>query len=294
MVCLKCDKYNSVMVERIQEGMTAPSPETKIRVLETTLAELEVNTTGRWAYPYFKEYLLALTRGPDFLLPFEDYPKRIELGKPWHELLDQMRQESKDGIERWALVGFKDDKRSLYLPTILTKGSSHAVSGKIIEKAVEYAKTKAGIIDLVGDIHSHPNGWLTKLYHLQNPLYAPFKGNLHAFSTQDLFVLRHMSFVGLSEGDRNLFAFKSRETHTVPDYALESNFDEFEKYWNHKMGIRNIKIKNFQAEIPIDPRYNAWSMNKKIANKHKIVLYKGSPDKDLVRVVPKQSTPIPQ
>ena len=33
------------MVERIQEGMTAPIPETKIRVLETTLAELGVDTS---------------------------------------------------------------------------------------------------------------------------------------------------------------------------------------------------------------------------------------------------------
>ena len=34
-----------IMVERRQEGMTAPIPETKFRVLETTLAELGVDTS---------------------------------------------------------------------------------------------------------------------------------------------------------------------------------------------------------------------------------------------------------
>lgn len=245
-----------------------------------------VATTEKWEYPRFREYMLALTKGPDFLLPFDRYPKRIELSNPWHELLDQMRRESKDGVERWALIGFKDDRQSLYLPTTLTKGSSHRISVGVANRAIAYAKAKAGIVDLVGDIHSHPNGWLEKLYHLQNLPYALFKGNSHGFSIADLFALSYQPFIGLAEGDRNLFAFKSRETHTVPGHALGSNLDEFEKHWNHKMGIRKISIGDSQAEIAIDPRSNIWSMNKKIAKKYKIVLYKGSPDKDLVRVIP--------
>ena len=46
IVFLRCGKYDNVMVERrIQEGMTAPIPETKFHVLETTLAKLGVDTT---------------------------------------------------------------------------------------------------------------------------------------------------------------------------------------------------------------------------------------------------------
>lgn len=205
----------------------------------------------RWSYGFFREYLLALARGEKFLLPKVQYPKRIELNQSWHELLNQMWRETRDGLERFALIGFKDDRRAIFLPTRVASGTADGVPWNVVRAENEKAIAKFKIAYCLGDIHSHP---AEKIWPGA------------AFSAYDFYRILepdiYLPMIGLVEGGKNVFAFRSRES----DYIDPSIFspESFRDFWRD--------------------RVRGWKMNLEIAKKYSLVLYRGGVDRELVKV----------
>ena len=146
---------------------------------------------------------------------------------------------------------------------------------RIIE--MRRASAAHGIIDLVGDIHSHSRkspDWdeqlMQKLYELN-----PRKLRAH-FSAGDYYTLLHgggkKAFMGLVEGNYNLFAFKTRQTHSTGD-PFHFTQPAFKNYWNEEF-----------KRGP--PTRDSIGMNSAIVKLHNVVLYQGYVGKELVRVHP--------
>lgn len=234
----------------------------------------------KWDYNYFREYLLGLSRGKKFLLPTKQYPTRIELSQDWHKTFDEMREETeRDGHERWVLIGFRENERSIYLPKIPAKGMRDHVPGEVIVDYAEKYRRKYGIMNLVGDIHSHP-----PLIHrfIKLPFISAF------FSAEDLYCLLvgHITAMGVvdSTSNESLFVFKTRNTRDVPPYIF--NQDSFAEHWYQKVGLIPVKLFGHRDAIPTKINANLWTCNIEIAREHDLVLYVAKPNQDLVKVFP--------
>ncbi len=223
----------------------------------------------RWSYDYFHEYLLALARsGEKFLLPQDQYPTRIALNPNWHGLLDQLREITRDAIERWVFVGFKEDRRTLYFPKVPVKGLPDRIPNEVVLEKIKEARNR-GIIGLVGDIHSHPGVDISTEqsyndYKRYPKIFADMK--LPGFSVGDLSTLiqpeNTLQMRGVVAGYFNLFAFRTRGTENTPIDAL-----------------RELVAKPSTSGL-------AWDSNIRIAKHYNLVLYRGEAGKDLVRVFP--------
>lgn len=218
-----------------------------------------------WDYDKFQEYLLALTRGPNFLLPLTQSPTEFILNSYWHTILNRMRG---DKVENYAIVGFKTDQRSLWIRDYPIKGATDHVPSEIIEREYQEARDKAGIIGAIGDLHSHPRMLGEKI--------------CGAFSAADLFwFLKNKSVYlkGITDGQNNIFAFKSREVVPInfPSHAF--NLKTFEKIWYENNGFV-FDGSNWRSLSSTDE----FQINIAIAKKHNLVLYKGSPNQPLKRV----------
>ena len=118
---------------------------------------LEGRSTSKvWTYEHFREYLLALGRGRQFLLPTSQYPDLIELSESWHEVLEDMRLRTKQGKEHFAVVGSTVLLRSLHLPKKPAVGTEGTVPSEVIVESHGTA-SRAGIDRIIGDIHTHPD-----------------------------------------------------------------------------------------------------------------------------------------
>lgn len=191
----------------------------------------------RWNYNYFREYLLALTKGTQFLLPPEKYPRRIELDQGWHTLLNNMREDTqKDKKERWALIGSKQknkDKLALYLPRNPSVGQDTHVPLNIVQDQIAKARTFR-IENFIGEIHSHP----------------PSIDNIGSFSFGDIRLMvqptvelvepRLLLVMGLIDGNDNFFAFRTRATKlTNLDYRFRTP-EESDKQWYKQYGFHRV------------------------------------------------------
>lgn len=229
-------------------------------------------TPDNWSYLHFKEYLLAISQNPDFLLESGQYPKRIELSSDWHEALGQVSMHSLDGYERLALIGVKADRRSLYLPTIPAKGLTDQVPTQVQMAERQRAISNFKLQKFVGDIHSHP---------IPSPAI---------FSAGDLFSLVHQPpelMTGIVQGRENLFAFRSRESTNTGLNDDVFNQESFERFWYEQHGFKYLGFEHgaFRA-YPISKRANQWHVNLDIAGKHNLVLYRGQAGRDLLKVFP--------
>ena len=247
-----------------------------------------------WDYSHFREYLLALTRGKNFLLPVGQYPDSIQLNGGWDEALKKMRKDTIDGYERWALVGFKEDRRSLYLPTIAARGLPDHVPGKLQMEEIDKARVKAGIIGFVGDIHSHPKDLVEEIWFraftdldelvgwdLDRAIFSA--GDLYRIVVPDSDIL----MMGLVEGQENLFAFRTRESTDLGVSRDALPQEAFEKYWYERNGFRYLgSVKEYGAKRvqAITPTADRWVVNTEIAERHKLVLYRGSSGTNLTKV----------
>lgn len=254
----------------------------------------EKNIDEVWDYNRFREYLLSLTKAENSLLSIDQYPHAIAFSEHWHSLLNQMREDSVDGIERWALIGYKKGKEAVYLPTVAAKGSPHQVSVEVMLESRHKAITQVGITDLLGDIHSHPivlkkeNG--RKLF-IKSPEGFGIGPSANSFSAEDLYFMvvpeSHKLVMGLVAGDKNLFAFRTRETTGLGIDADFLSKETFEKYWYEKYGFQYFSnVDEFGAcgIKQVRPDASNWSVNLGIAERHKLVLYKGDAGKNLVKV----------
>ncbi len=252
----------------------------------TTLPEV-------WSYEYFREYLLSLTRPnrSEFVLPQDQFPKEIDLNKGWHQTLNQMRRESGgDMLERFAGIGFKEDRRGLYLPISPAKGMSERVSPEVISKELDRMRARLGIISIVGDLHSHP-----RILGENPPTSSSDNALEGAFSVGDIYrgVVKLSYFpliMGVVEGYENIFVFRSKESSKEDIDPLIMSQENFERYWYEKNGymyLGNIKANGANRAQPVFLNAKShWNINQQIAQKHRLVLYKGIENGPLIRIFP--------
>jgi len=249
------------------------------------------NKLERWTYDgQLREYLLLYARkGEEGLESRNNFPQWMELSKGWHETMDQMEQETKDGYERWAFIGFRQDMQDIVLPRVFgqgTKGFLHAeVKSDVWENALQEAQKKTGIVGLVGSIHSHPNPLWHKTY---NKIFGPL-GIFAAgtgFSAGDLYFLSidqsEDAMEALVQGKDRFMAFRTRESRNSQLSKDLSTQEDFVRYWYRKSGFRLVKDVPITAPIKI----SIEKINKKIAEGHSLVLYKGRSGEDLKRLYP--------
>lgn len=232
----------------------------------------------RWRYDYFREYLLSLTRGWEFYLPQGHYSNRIELGRGWHATLNEMRVETDDGKERYAIAGFKEDRRAVYLPFVPHIGLDGLVPSEVIFEARRKASVDYKIPYFMGDLHSHPSTF-------------QFDSDL-SFSVGDFYhlvgnsvVLPFMGVVGKRE---NLFVFVTRENLEARNVMRFLDPDMFVDFWYQRNGFKYLGVSEQLGEMAVPVRTGARfrDVALDILNSHRLVLYKGRPSGDLVRAFP--------
>jgi len=249
----------------------------------------------RWDYDtHFREYLLLLARKKIGGLEFTgNFPRKIELSNGWHETLVQMDKETKDGNERWALVGFREGMRHIILPRVFGVGTRTDYQKRIRAqipyevqwREIHKAKEKTGVIDLVGDIHSHPETPFRKsVFELFG--FMRIAGSNGGFSAGDLYRMvvqeNFLPMTAVVDGGKSFFAFKTRESINIPTSRSVFSQDSFEKFWYKKYGVQLEG--EFAKYIP--PGFSHLELNKGIAARHNLVLYRGKLNEDLTRIYP--------
>ncbi len=244
--------------------------------------EISIKPSG-WNYETFREYILAISKSRDYLLPIEEYPRSFDLSNQWHETLNQIRPKP---FESWVLIGFEEGQRRLVIPTVAGKGLSSSVPYEIMITAINKAKSKAGITDFVGDIHSHPRQFLDQK-------------NV-AFSLGDLYGLLSSargqrpsdpkrSFIIVAEGNENIAAFITRGTLERVRNSFSVSHEEFATQWykRFKWNFKETTPTNGEDAKPLEaisPKIRA--INKAIAHHYQLALYRGFKDKPLSRDYP--------
>jgi hypothetical protein len=250
----------------------------------------------RWGYEsHFKEYLLLLaTKGSIALEKTRQFPEKIELGITWHETLNNMRESTaSDGIEKWAFAGVKTERRGVFLPTVPIKGTSDYVPSETMIKMMNWARNKPGIVDFLGDIHSHPNDFAESLSQRVLALVTDKHNLVEMFSAGDFYSLitwPSMWFTTVVAREYNIFAFKAKESTGLGVSQDGFTQDNFEKHWYEKFGYRYLgSAKEFGAfrAIPVSLNANQKKMNIEIARRHGLLIYQGKANKDLIKIFPR-------
>lgn len=260
-----------------------------------------------WSYEIFRQYLLALGRryvdrrtsipltqgpisyrNPEFILRTDQYPKEIELSLDWHSILDKIRKDSGDGVERLSVVGTKDNERSLLVQALAAQGLPDYVPAEVIIAQLQKAIEQYHLTTITGDIHSHPRKLLERIWSKVMPI-----NNRGMFSAADLYRIvtpnASMPMIEVVEGNDNVFAFRTKDTINTGLGSELFSQEAFEKYWYERNGFRYLgPVEKFGANraIPISPRASGWNVNLGIAERHKLVIYRGYSGKNLVREFP--------
>lgn len=242
----------------------------------------------KWDYQTFRSHLLDLGRGERYLPKNELFPNTIQLSDDWHTVLNRKRVHThNDQTERFSGIVTSPDGNKLFLPNFALVGESGSVPGEVILEEIERARNSLGENRMIGDIHSHPKKLYTGLRRFLNNISAQ-KGS---FSLGDLYgsatkgVPNFLKVV--VEGEENIFVFRSSETiPTLIDPNIMSQ-KTFVKHWYEKNGWRYTGSgKDGEVATPDLPNSpSIWDLNKMIAKKHNLVLYRGLQGKDLQRVV---------
>jgi hypothetical protein len=236
-----------------------------------------------WGYEArFKHYLYRLAilgnRGAESV---SNFPERIELDDAWHLTLDRMRQASRDGFEYGVPVGYGEDRRKLLIPNEFIRGTRSEAFGATIDEA----KTAFGIVHQAGFVHSHPGGWLDRIV-AKTLISRGGEKAYEGYSPADLFRLLQANGLPMEvlvEKGLNYFAFRTQETKAISDDSPFSSRLAFERHWYRAYGARLI---NDQVMVVINPFFSLPKMNVGIARGFNLALYRGEPDKDLVRFHP--------
>lgn len=243
-----------------------------------------------WDYNAFREYVIALTKGRDFLLPIEEYPSRIDLSTPWHEVFNQIRPNSYEG---WVLFGYQAGQRRLILPKVAEKGLNHSVPHQIMLAGLERARAKAGISDLVGDAHSHPKsrGQVNNPPPTEDAKFS--LGDLYGF-LYDLTQQRpsdpNRSMMFVVEGNMTIAAFATRRSLELVRNNLSGGYEDFAKHWYGKYGWtfkgRESEGGGELAEPARPDAPRIWQINKAVAFHYQLALYRGVKNEPLIRDYP--------
>lgn len=196
---------------------------------DITPAELD-NANRTWSYDrHLRPYFLLLGRlGREGLESRQNFPRRIQLSKGIHKLLEDMRSDQRDGNERFALMGYRDDSPDIILPSSLVVGEKDHIRGKSIREERDRFKKEEQISSLVGDLHSHPRGlyypswWVEDFQSVGERLQSvvDITGAIDnaSFSPADMYCLvsqlstfpEFIPVMGVAEGRKNIFSFATR------------------------------------------------------------------------------------
>lgn len=250
---------------------------------------------NKWDYnARFREYLLLLSTKKEIGLEFKkNYPAQIELSPRWHKLFGKVRTSTlENGKEHWGFIGYKEDHRSLWFTSTPAEGYDSYVPGELIRNETNKARDKFGIVDLVGDVHSHPRGFLERVD--QNFLTFNASGLKAAFSAGDLYLLANTEefrpMMAVVEGDYNLLVFRTRETKGLGMSSILFDQDSFEKFWYEKYGFKylgNVKKYGAYRVKALTDTANIFDVNIGIAERHNLVIYQGKKGEDVKRIFPK-------
>jgi hypothetical protein len=240
----------------------------------------------KWEYTnHFKNYLLLVgNKGKDALEPISNYPYLIELSEVWHGTHAKMRNGTqKDGIERLAIVGFTQD-RQLILPVTPVLGTKKNIPSNILYEELHRAKEKAGIVNLVGIIHSHPSASPFSARDLYNLLYEHFGPDIAMQLPPEQRPVQRF-FTGVVTQDEAMYAFKTRETFPVrpSDTFPKDPLELFKKHWYAQSGY---EVTGNSEVRKLKPDANSWDVSLGIATTHNLAIYKGKINEDLTRIYP--------
>lgn len=221
----------------------------------------------KWKYENFKEYLIAISKGQEYLSHLEDFPRMLNLNETWIQTFIQLKSGTvHDGKERYALIATNPENRKVYLPKLPAQGNELKVPGKTI--SIEHQLAEKQGLKVIGDIHSHP--------HEQAAV----------FSVADLYRVVNsnpLSVIGVIEGNEVLFAFRTHETAKLP--IVENSQMDFEKEWYNNNGFKysdeSYETRVLQTRFLPTPHFE---INKQIAEKYKLVLYIGTLGDDLYKI----------
>jgi hypothetical protein len=256
---------------------------------EGSVGILEMDTRGTpkdWDAQYTNEYLLALSRGKEYVLPNHNFPETITFQEPWHNLLNGMRDTTRaEGVECFAYIGTNSEKQKLFLPNFFVRGKKGAVTHETMASAWN-TQSKAGVTNIIGDIHTHPRGYLERLHDRLRPLTP-----LAAFSNSDLYGLvigrpgKH--FMGVTDGDNNLFVFRSKETSYRDLNRNSVTQEQFSKYWHNQGGNWYLGSGDRgEMAVPKSPYApTIQEINRRIAEEYGLVIYRGRTNEPIQRVV---------
>ena len=240
--------------------------------------------TERWGYDArFKFYLYRLAiLGNEGVEAITAFPERIELDDTWHTTLNRMREESRDGIEIGIPIGFRGDRRKVFLPQEFLLGAGKEERMATSQEAID----KFGISHPLGAIHSHPGSWIHRLA-VKTLISTSLVQGFDGFSARDLYYM--LDGYGLPmevvvEMKHNFFAFRTRETRDIPVDSPFRSEVAFERHWYRKYG-GYFPGKSDLTFITL-PSYSTLKVNIGIAGAYNLALYKGDPGKDLVRSYP--------
>lgn len=226
----------------------------------------------KWNYEYFREYLKAIARGKKFLLTSGQYPKEFSVNDEWHRAINEMRRLTLvDSLERYALIGYKEDKRGIYLQIIPATGEPHRIPREVVEEQKKIAKDKYKLSGFVGDIHTHPYISSSTIESPSNYYSATDLKNLLSNSESPLKVL--------ITPNHNLFAFWTKETS--PTSIKDS--EAFSGYWEESQGFQHLGPQSARAKFK---ESNYWDVNTAIAQGHGLVLYRANPNSPLQKAYP--------
>ncbi|OGH24114.1 MAG: hypothetical protein A3B47_04575 [Candidatus Levybacteria bacterium RIFCSPLOWO2_01_FULL_39_24] len=191
----------------------------------------EYSLPQKWDFRLLEEYLLALARGPEYLLSKNEYPQEMQINSFMHNVFNRMRSLTRrDGVERWSMMGFKEDKRALYAQKAPVKGKNSEVPLWVISKELTKGRIKG--IEPISETHSHPSDIIAEFQHL----FLIICGRSIGFSEDDIYYFLKRKFLfmdGVATSRNNYLAFKSKETRQLNEvgycYSLLHNPKEAAK-----------------------------------------------------------------
>lgn len=243
----------------------------------------------RWDYDtHFRQYLLLLgAKGKDALETTGNFPSNIGLSAAWHDTHINMRDGTlKDGKERLVIVGYKEDQH-LALPINPVEGMETHVPYNLLARELQKARERHAILDLVGQIHTHPDNSPFSPSDLFTLLYEPFEPEIAKLLPKEGSPVAHY-FAGLVTSETVIYAFKTRETHPVRAFDTwpKKPSEVFVKYWYEKAGYELLRVGSSESIRRLRPDANKWDANFGIAEAHNLALYQGKIGKDLTRIYP--------
>ncbi len=249
----------------------------------------EVKHRDRWNSETFHEYLFAVNRDKNYLMPQADYPDQIELGREWHAVFNQMRQETQDGYERISVQGVMQNSRQVVLGKV-DVGKKHFVPGDLIFR-LRKNLIHDGADNTLSDVHTHPRKlWRSEFLSIPDDTDGRYSQRTASFSAGDLYCLAELRiphfFMGLIDGHWNYLAFRSRETlSTNLHYLRGGSQEDFARHWYRMVGFdytphdydkdQSGKLKPFAVDA------NIRRLTPLVASRHNLVVYAGRPNRDL-------------